>query len=162
MTGTCFLRAVTLVAVCSVPRLGAQTATQRVTFEVNALNRMAVSGSPAPMVISTATPGVAPDPVIASGGTYTLTTNERNQKIVAALDELLSAGVTLEVALDAPVGALSAGLVPLGIDDVDVVSGIRATVTSPLPITYRLSATELAYVPGAQSRSVTFTIISAA
>ncbi|HMC56162.1 MAG TPA: hypothetical protein VKH19_13360 [Gemmatimonadaceae bacterium] len=161
MTGKTTTCAVTLLALCSARHLDGQSATQRVTFQVNALNRMAVSGSQTPMAITTVTAGMAPTPVIGSGGTYTLTTNERNQKIIAAIDESLPTGVRLEVALGPPVGAVSSGLVPLGTDEMDVVTGINATVTDALPITYRLSATESAYAPGAQSRSVTFTIIAA-
>src|SRR3954469_2900656 len=113
MTGKTTSYAVALLALCGARHIDAQTATQRVTFQVNALNRMAVSGSQTPMAITTAAAGMAPTPVIGSGGTYTLTTNERNQKITAAIDASLPAGVTLEVALSAPVGAVSSGLVPL-------------------------------------------------
>jgi len=139
MNGSATLRFVTLLMLASVAPVRAQTATQRVTFQVIALNRMAVS----------------------SAGTYTITTNERHQKIAAALDDVLPDGVTLEVSLSAPPGASSVGLVPLGTSGVDVVTGITPIASSALPMSYRLSASHSVVRPRAPSRVVTYTILSA-
>lgn len=154
-----------LAVVCAVATLvpvggaRAQTATQVVRFEVNAVNQIGVSGSPAPMVIGSATAGSAPTSVTSNGTSYAITTNETNKKITASVDQALPSGVTLEVSLAAPNGASSASYVPLGTAGSDVVTGISSTTASSLPITYRLSATPAVQL-SAQARTVTFTIVS--
>ena len=137
----------------------AQTATQVVRFQVNAINQIAVSGSVLPMVINSATAGSAPAAVTATGSTYAISTNESNQKITASLDQAMPSGVQLEVSLVAPGGAASAGNVALGTASADVVTGISSTAASSLPITYRLSATPIAQV-SPSTRTITFTIVS--
>ena len=136
-----------------------QTATQLVRIQVNAISQIGVSGTPGPLVISNATAGLAPTSVTASGGSYAVTTNEQNQKITASIDQSLPDGVTLEVALQPPAGASSAGSVPLGTAASDVVTGITAQAATALPIMYRLSAGPQAQVAPA-TRTVTFTIVS--
>ncbi|HEY8174163.1 MAG TPA: hypothetical protein VIF32_00595 [Gemmatimonadaceae bacterium] len=138
----------------------AQTATQVVRFEVNAINQVAVSGNPAPLVINSATAGNAPAPVTGVGTTYAVTTNESNQKITASIDHALPSGVTLEVTLSAPTGASSVGAVQLTTAGADVVTGISSANASLLPITYRLSATAAAQMSAPEARTVTFTIVS--
>jgi hypothetical protein len=138
----------------------AQSATQEVRFQVNAVNQIGVTGNPAPMVINSATPGQAPSSVTASGTSYAITTNEANKKITASLDQALPSGVTLEVSLTAPTGAASAGDVPLSIAGSDVVTGISQISASSLPITYRLSATATVQMAAPAMRTVTFTIVS--
>lgn len=155
------LSAVAGVAMALVP-LGdarAQTATQVVRFEVTAINQIGVSGSAAPLVINSATAGSAPASVVSSGGSYAVTTNESNKKITAAVDQALPSGVTLEVSLAAPIGAASANYVPLATSSSDLVTGISSLTASSLPINYRLSATPAVFM-GAQTRTVTFTIVS--
>jgi hypothetical protein len=138
----------------------AQTATQVVRFEVNAVSQIGVSGSPAPMIVSTAAAGSAPSTVTAGGTTYAVTTNESNQKITASLDLSLPDGVTLEVSLAPPAGAASAGSVSLSTAGTDVVTGISATAAAALPITYRLSATPVVMMSAPAVRTVTFTIVA--
>jgi len=152
--------AVLMAAVGGARVADAQTATQVVRFQVNAVNQIAVSGNPMPMVINSATPGSIPTTVVATGTTYAITTNETNQKISASLDRAMPAGVTLEVALAAPASAASLGTVPLSTGAADVVTGISSVAASALPITYRLSATTAVQMPAAETRTVTFTIVS--
>lgn len=149
--------AVALLAASAVP---AQTATQVVRFQVNPINQIAVSGNPAPMVINSATAGSAPTPVTAGGTTYAITTNEANQKITASIDQPMPTGVTLQVTLAPPGGALSAGAVTLGIAGSDVITGISATNAASLPITYRLSASTNVQMNTPADRTVTFTVVS--
>ena len=137
----------------------AQTATQVVRIQVNAISQIGVSGSPSPLVISTATAGEAPTSVTSDGATYAITTNEANQKITASIDQALPAGIALEVQLGAPAGAASAGSVPLNTAAADLVTGITRTAAAALPITYRLRATSSAPL-GQAVRTVTFTIVS--
>jgi len=138
----------------------AQTATQVVRFQVNAINQIGVSGSPAPMAITTASAGSASTSVTTNGTTYRITTNESNQKITAALDHGLPPGVTLEVSLAAPTGATSVGTTPLTTTGADVVTGISKTAAVALPITYRLSATPSVQMSAPAARTVMFTIVS--
>jgi hypothetical protein len=130
-----------------------------VHFRVDAVNQLAVSGNPAPLVVSAAVAGVAPTSETASTTTYAISTNELNQKIVASLDQALPSGVGLDVTLAAPAGASSRGAVPLATAGADVVTGISSTAASALPITYRLNATASASVVSA-TRTVTYTIVS--
>jgi hypothetical protein len=159
-----FLRYLALVGTISVPVLTpdalAQTATQLVRFQVNAINQVAVSGNPAPMVINSASAGNVPVSVIGGGTSYAVTTNESNQKITVSIDQSLPSGVTLEVALAAPDGAVSAGAVLLSTSGADVVTGITSANASALPITYRLSATPAVQMSAPTARTVTFTIVS--
>jgi hypothetical protein len=138
----------------------AQTATQVVRFQVNAVSQIAVAGTTAPLVINSATAGGVPTSVSAGGSTYAITTNELNQKITASLDQALPSGVTLEVALTAPSGAASTGHVSLSTAGADVVTGISSTSAAALPISYRLSATPAVHMSASAARTVTFTIVS--
>lgn len=151
--------AVTVLGTMPLGEARAQTATQTVQFQVNAVNQIAVSGNPTPLAITTATAGSALTSVTSTGTSYAITTNETNQKITASLDQGLPAGVTLEVSLGAPAGAVSAGSVSLGTAGTDLVTGISATASSSLPITYRLNATPQVQM-GPTARTVTFTIVS--
>ena len=135
----------------------AQTATQVVHFQVIPISHVAVSGSAGPIVVMSAVPGSAPTSASMGGSSYGITTNETNQKITAALDAPMPAGMTLAVALAAPAGAASAGTRTLGTAAADVVTGISTVSASALPIVYTVSASASAPVaPG--SRIVTFTI----
>jgi hypothetical protein len=145
------------VSLCCATAIHAQTATQTVTFSVVPISRVAVSGASAPLVVSTALAGGAPTSATVGGTSYAITTNESNQKIVAAIDQPMPVGVTLAVALAPPTGAASTGPTALGTLASDVVTGISAVSASALPITYTLSASASAPVaPG--NRMVTFTI----
>ena len=137
--------------------LQAQTATQTVTFSVVPVSRIAVSGTAGPIVVATATPGSPPTSASMGGTSYAITTNETNQKISAALDAPMPAGVSLAVALGAPSGASSTGSMTLTTAASDVVTGISSVSATALPIVYTLSATATAPVaPG--TRTVTYTI----
>jgi hypothetical protein len=139
---------------------GAQTATQVVRFQVGAVNQIAVSGSPAPMIVSSAAPGSAPTPVVVVGTSYAITTNEPNKKITASIDQAMPLGITLEVTLAPPGGASSAGSVSLNTAAADVVTGISTLNASSLPITYRLSVSTGTVVGASGDRTVTFTVVS--
>ena len=138
----------------------AQTATQVVRFEVVAVNQIGVTGTPAPLVVNSATAGSQPTAVTMAGSSYAVTTNETNQKITATINEGLPAGLTLEVSLAAPPGATSAGHVSLGTASADVVTGLSNVAASALPITYRLSSTASVRMTAQATRVVTYTIVS--
>ena len=134
----------------------AQTATQIVTFQVNAINQISVSGSPS-LLISTATAGSAPTSVTAAA-TWAVTTNQTGAKITASINSAMPAGLTLSANLAAPTGATSAGLQALSTTAVDAVTGITKLAQGALGVTYQLDATPAAGVVASTTRTVTYTI----
>jgi hypothetical protein len=148
------------LVVIAAPLFAGSSTTQTITFSVNAINEIAVSGNPGALTVSTATPGSVPDTATDSSTTYDITTNQSGQKITAAIDSGMPAGVTLKVQLTAPAGATSAGLVTLGASAADVVTGISTLNQSGLGITYKLSATPAAGSMASDTRTVTLTITS--
>jgi hypothetical protein len=134
----------------------AQNATQNVTFQVNAINQIAVAGSPS-LTINTATAGSAPTAATASA-TWAVTTNQSNAKITASLDSDMPTGLTLTVDLGAPSGASSVGATALSSASVDLVTGISKKAEGSLSVGYGLSATTDAGVVSSTSRTVTYTI----
>ena len=154
MNATRYFAALMLVAAATA---GAQTATQTVTFQVDAINQIAFSGSPS-LVINTATAGSNPTSATSNTATWAVTTNQAGAKITASIGSNMPAGLTLEVSLAAPAGASSAGSQSLSTTAVDVVSGITRLAQGSLGVTYSLTATAAAGVVSSTSRTVTYTI----
>ena len=138
----------------------ANTATQTITFEVTAINEMAVSGNPAAMIINSATAGSAPAAVTDSSTTYDITTNETAKKITGQITTggIMPSGVTLEANLTAPTGGTSAGYTNLSTTAADLVTSIATLAESTNTIEYRLSATIGAGVVASNTRVVTLTL----
>ena len=134
----------------------AQTATQIVTFQVDAVNQIAFSGSPS-LVVNTATAGSNPTSATANA-TWAVTTNQSTAKITASINSAMPAGLTLSVALVAPAGGSSAGTQALGTSAVDVVTGITKLAQGGISLTYTLDATAAAGVVSSTTRTVTYTI----
>jgi hypothetical protein len=134
----------------------AQTATQSVTFQVDAINQIAFSGSPS-LVISTATAGSAPTSATASA-TWAVTTNQTSSKITASIASNMPSGLTLSVDLSAPAGGSSAGAKALSTTAVDLVTGITKLAQNGIAVGYTLDATAAAGVVSSTSRTVTYTI----
>jgi hypothetical protein len=134
----------------------AQTATQSVTFQIDAINQIAFSGSPS-LVINTATAGSAPTSATASA-TWAVTTNQTSAKITASIGSVMPTGLTLQVDLSAPSGASSAGAQTLSTTAIDVVTGITKLAQSAIAVNYSLAATAAAGVVSSTSRTVTYTI----
>ena len=134
----------------------AQTATQTVTFQVDAINQIAFSGSPS-LVINTATAGVDPSAATAAA-TWAVTTNQTGAKVTASIGSAMPSGVSLTVNLAAPAGATSAGAQALSTTAVDLVTGLTKVAQGTLGVTYSLTATAAAGVVSSTSRTVTYTI----
>ena len=150
-----FLAVLAFVGLANVA--AAQTATQTVTFQVNAVNVVAVAGTPS-LTIATATAGSAPSSVTDATSSWAVTTNQSGAKITASLSAAMPAGLTLSANLGAPAGATSAGLTALGTTAVDVVTGITKVAQGSLGLTYQLDATAAAGVVASATRTVTYTI----
>ena len=138
--------------------MAGNTANQTVSFEVSAINELSVSGNPAALVIDSATAGSQPTFATDDSTTYAVTTNEEGRKITGAINPAMPSGVTLKIALVAPTDGTSAGSVALGVDAVDLVTGISQLAASGKLITYRLDASAAAGVIESDTRTVTLTL----
>jgi len=134
----------------------AQTATQTITFQVDAINQIAFSGSPS-LVINTATAGSNPTGATAAA-TWAVTTNQTGAKITASIGSNMPAGLTLSVDLTAPAGATSAGFQALSTTSVDLVTSMTKLAQGALTVSYSLAATPAAGVVSSTTRTVTYTI----
>ncbi len=132
--------AATALLVGAASAATAQTATQTVTFAVNAINRIAVSG-PASLTINSATAGSQPTSASSTGLTWAVTTNQTNQKVTAELTVAsggnMPAGLTLSATMAAPAvgtsdGPLSLSTTPVrnAADVVKVGDKIKAEIIS--------------------------------
>jgi hypothetical protein len=157
MKSPAFVAMGALVALAAVNTASAQTATQTVTFQVTAINQIAVAGSPS-LVINAAAAGSAPTSVTSSGNTWSVTTNQSGASITALIASAMPAGVTLSANLTAPAGATSTGTTALGVTAVNVVTGITKLNASGLALSYQLDATAAAGVIASGTRVVTYTI----
>jgi hypothetical protein len=138
----------------------ASAQSQSVTFSVQPINQMTVSGNPGALTINAATVGSGLNSVTDASTTWGITTNQTGTKVTAAIGELMPTGVKLEVQLAAPTGASSAGSVELGTVASDVVTGITKLDEAGKTITYTLSATAAAGVVASASRTVTYTVVA--
>ena len=150
-----------VMGLCAPQSGWAQTATQIVHIQVHPINQIAVTGS-AQLSVTTAAAGSMPSSATTSANSFAVTTNQTNAKIAASIASGMPTGVTLSVQLDAPSGARSLGLLPLGTTPVDLVTSISRVSVSGLTLTYRLDATPDAGVIADDSRVVTYTITGGA
>ena len=142
----------------AAPAMAGNSDNQSVTFAVNEVNEMGVSGNPAALTISTATAGSEPDDATDSTTTYAITTNATGKKITGAIDSAMPADVTLRVNLAAPTGGSSAGATALSTTAADLVTGVTKVAEGSKTITYTLSATVAAGVVASATRTVTLTM----
>ncbi len=149
--------AAVILVVSGVSSAFAQTATQTVTFQVDAINQIAVTGTPS-LRITTAAAGNAPTTVTSTVGSWAVTTNQTAAKVTASIASAMPTGLTLSAELGAPTGATSTGPKALGTTGVDLVTGITKLNASGLSLTYSLDATAAAGVVSSTTRVVTFTI----
>ena len=135
----------------------AQTATQTVTFAVNAINQIAFTGAPS-LTITTAVAGSAPTSVTDVSASWAVTTNQTGAKITASIPSAMPAGLTLSANLAAPTGGTSTSFQSLTTTAVDLVTGITKLAQNTLGVTYKLDATPAAGVVTSATRVVTYTI----
>ena len=144
-----------LLVIAAAASASAQT--QTVTFQVDAINMIAVTGSPS-LTINTATAGGAPTSATSTGNTWAVTTNQSNAKVSASIASNMPAGLTLSASMVAPAGATSAGLQPLTTVAVDLVTVLTKQAATGLALSYQLDATAAAGVVASSTRLVTFTV----
>ena len=146
----------------AAPLLAANTANQTVTFQVLAINELAVSGNPAALTINAATAGSEPTSVTDATTTYAFTTNQQTRKITGAINANMPANTTLAVGLaaaTAPNAWTSTGSQTLSTSAADLATGGRKRANA-LTITYQLSATVDAGEVASDTRAVTLTLTS--
>lgn len=139
----------------------ANVATQTVTYKVDAINEIEVTGDTVSLTVSTATAGEQPDVATDESTSYAITTNGTNMKITGAIDSAMPDHVTLKVNLVAPSVGATAGDVDISnatATALDLVTGISQVAESDLGITYELIATVKAGVKASDTRTVTFTL----
>jgi hypothetical protein len=120
---------------------------------------LSTSGSPAPLVISSATAGSDLVAVTSNAAIYHITVKNAAgiKKITAQLDLPMPAGTSLTAMLSAPLGAVSLGPVTLDTTPRDVVTNIARVANVAGTITYSFAASVTAGVLLA-SRTVTYTV----
>jgi len=141
----------------------AQTATQNVTLAVNTVYKIAASGNPGPLTITTGTAGVDALTSVSDASTsYSITQNFGNTvKVTAHLDAALSAGYLLNLNLASTKGT-SAGTVDISNatsgSAVDVVTNIARGADAGQIITYTFSANASAGTLSSTTKVVTLTL----
>lgn len=151
-------RCVLLALSSSAALFGASSANATVSFGVNAINEISLSGNPATLTINSATAGSNPTSASDSSTTYSITTNQTSKVITGSIDSNMPSGLTLSISLIAPSGATSAGSVAMTTTPQNLVTSISSVAQSSLGITYVLSASSLAASQGPLMRTVTYTI----
>ena len=139
-------------------------ATSAFTFAVATSNGLAqssivLSSDPAPLTVGTAIAGSQPLPATDISTVYTVTA-AAGEKITAFIDQAMPPGVTLEITLTAPPGAVSLGPVVLTTVPQDLVRSIPAGTFAGLSVRYTLRATVAAGVVSPRGRIVSFAIVA--
>ncbi len=158
-----FLAILALSALSFQAAFAQASATQNLTLAVNTVYKIATSGNPGALTITTGTAGTdALTSVSDNSTTYSMTQNFGNTvKITANLDAALSSGYTLQINLASTKGT-SAGTVDIS----NATSGSAATVVSAInrgaesgqAITYTFSALASAGTLSSTAKVVTLTI----
>jgi hypothetical protein len=138
----------------------AQQATQSVTVSVQEINALSVSGPVSLNISSVSEAGAEPDAATHTTSSYGITTNGSNKKITGALSSAFPAGISVQVALAAPIGgsATSSGANLLGNTAQNLVTGLTRIRGTGLGISYTAQATVAAAPTAGETRTVTFTI----
>jgi hypothetical protein len=139
------------------------TTTQNLTFAVNAVYKIATSGNPGPLTITSGTAGTdALTSATDNSTTYSITQNFGNTvKITAYLDAAMPAGYTLSLTL-----ASTKGTSIPNVDISNALSGSAANMVTAIQIgadvnqviSYTFSALASAGTLGSTSRTITLTI----
>lgn len=119
---------------------------------------ISVSGDPSVMTVDSAIPGSPLDAVTEGSTTYSVSADS-SATVLARLNEAAPSGVTLEVELEAPQGAVSQGFVELTTMDREVVTSIDPGSHASLQITYRLASSAEAGTVSLTGRDVVLTIL---
>ena len=129
--------------------------TQQVAINVEEIDDISISGS-FNMTINQATAGQAADAATASA-TYSVTTNGKNRKISAELNQNMPEGLTLSAEMSAPGDSRSKGKIELSTKSKDLVHKLTKVNAAGLGLAYEAIATVDAD-PDNVNRTVTYNI----
>jgi hypothetical protein len=138
--------------------VGAQTATQAVTFSVVSSSMVTIGNLAATSREAVAPAAKARTSAKVAAASYAVATNENDQKITASLDAPVPQTLLLSVALGAPRGAVSGGFRRLSTTATDVVTGITRTDGAALPMRYQWKRVPSISMTTPKHRVVTYTI----
>jgi hypothetical protein len=150
-------------AITSETVFGQATATQNVNLTVSTVYKIATSGNPGPLTVTTGTAGTdALTSVTDNSTTYSITQNYGNTvKITANLDAALQAGYTLQINLASSKGT-SAGTVNISNatsgSALNVVTAVNRGADAGQTITYTFSALASAGMLTATTKNVALTL----
>ncbi len=139
------------------------SANQTVNLTVNSVYKIATSGNPAPLTITTGTAGTDNLTAVSDNSTtYSITQNFANTvKITANLDAALSSGYTLQLNLASTKGT-STGTIDISNatsgSAVDVVTAINRGADAGQAITYTFGALASAGTMSSTNKTVTLTL----
>lgn len=105
------------------------------TLEVKPIHEFSLQNPPSSHILK--------DSHLVIKGSYSITTNEDNKKIIGALSTPLPPHTTLTLYLEAPPGAFSLGKVLLSNQNTLLVSHISKVAAKNLSLTYTLSSNAL-------------------
>jgi hypothetical protein len=137
--------------------LAGNTAEEEISFEVTAINEIAVTGTPT-LTVNAATAGAQPTPAEYTDGNLAVTTNGTNKKLSAAITTggPMPDDTTLEIKVD---GVGTGGTyVPVGTVAADLVTGITEVADDTNQVSYKLTALVTAGIVASGSKTVTFTL----
>lgn len=143
--------------------LAQASATQSLNLAVNAVYKIATSGNPGALTITSGTAGTDALTSVSDASTsYSITQNFGNTvKITANLDAVLSSGYTLQISLASAKGS-SAGTVDISNATsgtaANVVTGVAMGTDAAKTITYTFSALASAGTLTSTARTVTLTL----
>lgn len=126
---------------------------------LSAVSAITLSGSPGALTVNAAVAGSQPTSVTNATTTYSILTTSTLRTITGKVNTAMPTGVTLQVRLTAPSGAVSAGFVSMTTTNKNLVRQITALVlVSGLSVTYQLSATVAAAQVAGATRTLTLTV----
>lgn len=139
------------------------SATQTVTLQVSSIQKLTVSGNPAPLIIISGAAGVEGLTTVTDATTtYSETHNSAlPMKITAGIDIVLGTGYTLQIGLASTKGTSSGSVdISNATTAVTVVTAIAKGSDNAKVITYTFSATATAGILASTTKTVTLTITS--
>lgn len=131
--------------------------TQTITFSVNAIAEIGVSGNPPPFDAVCATAGSSPCDIEDMSTFYAVTVNGSSFRLMASINTPMPTGTLLYLDAAPPNGATSTGEVVLDVSDQDLVTGISQVAQSNLALCYTFQSTPAAGVIPSTTRIVTLT-----
>lgn len=148
----------TLFFSCNASLAATNVATQTVTFSIDPIAEISVSGDPAPLTTTSATAGSNPSDAMETSTFYAVTTNGSSEKVTVAIDSPMPTGTMLCINATPPTGATSMGDVDLSTSNQNLITGISKVAQANLQITYLFESTVAAGILPSTSRIVTFTL----